>query len=152
MNPVKHFSEFAGVTFEEQCDMIGKAVRIFSSHALKPQVFFAPAHTFDENTLKALESCSDIRIVSDTIAADVYEYHGFIFIPQQTGKARKLPFRTVTMCYHPNIMEEQHFVQLDAFLQKYFGSFGTLQTCMNGKHYREKSLYDKFLSWLYFKK
>ena len=75
-------------------------------HGIDPKVFFAPAHTFDNNTLIALKECSNIRIISDTIANDIYTKYGFTFVPQQAGRVRKQPFRTVTFCYHPNTMND----------------------------------------------
>jgi predicted deacetylase len=84
-------------------------------HGIDPKVFFAPAHTFDNNTLIALKECSNIRIISDTIANDVYSQFGFTFVPQQSGRVRKLPFKTVTFCYHPNVMNDDEFVRLEKF-------------------------------------
>ena len=65
----------------------------------------------------ALKEESDIRIISDTIANDVYFENGFYFIPQQSGRVRKLPFRMVTFCYHPNIMSRQLFDETDYFIK-----------------------------------
>ena len=52
INPVNHRSEFAGLPYEEQKRMIADGVAILRSHGINPKVFFAPAHTFDENTIK----------------------------------------------------------------------------------------------------
>jgi len=46
---------------------------ILKEYGLTPKYFFAPSHTFDENTLVALKECSDIRIISDTIATKPYK-------------------------------------------------------------------------------
>ena len=86
-------------------------------------MFFALSHTFDENTLLALETESDIRIVSDTVANDVYCRNGFTFVPQQTGRVRKLPFQTVTCCYQPNMMNDYDFEYLEAFVNQYRNCF-----------------------------
>lgn len=106
LNPVNDRSEFAGVPLERQKEKIRAGVRILREHGIEPEIFFAPAHTFDENTLIALKEESDIRIISDTIANDIYFENGFYFIPQQSGRVRKLPFKTVTFCYHPNMMKD----------------------------------------------
>ena len=60
----------------------------------------------------------DIRVISDTIATDVYYKNRLYFIPQQSGKVRKLPFKTVTFCYHPNMMQENNFAELEFFLSE----------------------------------
>ena len=103
INPVNQRSEFAGVPLDRQKEMIRHGVDVLKGHDIEPKVFFAPSHTFDENTLVALKEESDIRIISDTIANDVYFENNFYFIPQQSGRVRKLPFKMVTFCYHPNI-------------------------------------------------
>lgn len=95
INPVNNKSEFAGVNLEKQKKKISAGIEIFNENNIYPKVFFAPAHTFDENTLQALKDCSDIRIISDTIANDSYYYNGFTFVPQQSGKVRNLPLKLI---------------------------------------------------------
>ena len=149
INPVNKRSEFAGESLKSQENKIGLGVEILRKHGYDPLVFFAPSHTFDLNTLKALQSQSNIRFISDTIANKPYFMHGFTFVPQQSGKVRKLPFKLVTFCYHPNMMSETDFEELDTFLKnnyRHFCSFPTEQ--VNNK----KTFFDMFFSWLYFKK
>lgn len=117
INPVNRRSEFAGVPFDEQKKMIADGVSILRSYGINPKVFFAPAHTFDENTIKALLNVSDIRIISDTPTNKPYLKYGMTFVPQQSGRVRKLPFNTVTFCYHPNTMNDKAFALLENFLQ-----------------------------------
>ena len=123
LNPVNDRSEFAGVPLERQKEKIRAGVRILREHGIEPEIFFAPAHTFDENTLIALKEESDIRIISDTIANDIYFENGFYFIPQQSGRVRKLPFKVCTFCYHPNTMEDLSWKVLEDFLQKNANTF-----------------------------
>lgn len=146
MNPVNRRSEFAGEPLEVQKAKISKGVLIMREHGIDPQVFFAPSHTFDENTLIALKECSNIRIISDTIANDVYSQFGFTFVPQQSGRVRKLPFKTVTFCYHPNVMNDDEFVRLEKFLKRYknYVPFPLEETT------RKLSIVDLLLNRLYF--
>ena len=118
INPVNNKSEFAGLPYEEQCRKIKAGYEILKSHGITPEIFFAPAHTFDENTLLALRDMTPVRIISDTIAYDVYRKNGFWFVPQQSGRVRRLPFPLVTFCYHSNTMSEEAFNELEAFLIK----------------------------------
>lgn len=92
INPVNKRSEFAGLPYEEQAYKIRQGYALLKQQGITPQVFFAPAHTFDENTLKALQTETDIRFISDTPANDAYVRRGFTFIPQQAGAVRPLPF------------------------------------------------------------
>lgn len=147
VNPVNYRSEFAAVPLELQKEKIRLGLDIFKSHDIYPKVFFAPSHTFDENTITALLECSDIRFVSDTIAYSSYNYRGITFIPQQSGKVRFLPFNIVTFCYHPNTMVESDFKLLDSFLSKYnsfFCKFELVETT------RQLNVFDNLLKKLYF--
>ena len=145
INPVNKRSEFAGVPYEEQKQMIANGVAILRSHGINPKVFFAPAHTFDENTIKALLEESDIRIISDTPANKPYSKFGMTFVPQQSGRVRKLPFDTITFCYHPNTMSNQDFTYLEFFLKKnVFKTFPVEQTR------RKPSLIDRIVRNVYF--
>lgn len=152
INPVNNYSEFAGVDLDRQRDKIKKGMKIFQENKISSSVFVAPAHTFDENTLKALKLESNIRIISDTIASKPYLDDGIFYIPQQMGIVRKspLPMKLITFCYHPNTMEDKDFFKLEKFIIKNIKKFEDLNEIKLNK--RKKSLYDKILSYLYFRK
>jgi len=116
INPVNDYSEFAGLPLDTQKQKIADGYAILRENGLTPDVFFEPAHTFDENTLSAIESEMSIRIISDTVASGVYKKGAFYYIPQQTGRPRKLPFQTVTICLHPNTMTDAMMEELDTFI------------------------------------
>lgn len=134
LNPVNDRSEFAGLPYEIQAEKIKKGWEILKEHGIDPKIFFAPAHTFDENTLKAIKEVVNIRIISDTIANDIYKEGDFYFIPQQSGRVRKLPFKTITFCYHPNTMEDMDYERLEGFLIKNYKKFVGFETLLWGKH------------------
>ena len=120
------------------------------THGINPQYFFAPGHTFDENTLTALREESDIRIVSDGIAFKPYKKDDFIYVPQIFGHCVKMSFRGIyTFCFHPNAMKEIDFQQLESFLQEYKGWFVKWDE-LNLIRVKRKSLTDMILSWLFF--
>ena len=148
LNPINFRSEFAGVSLQEQCAKIRQGIKILNEHQIQPRIFFAPSHTFDQNTLLALEQESDIRIISDTIANDIYYQNGFFFLPQQSGRVRNLPFRFVTFCYHPNMMSNDAFCFLEKFLQAEASKFISLKDIDLQK--RSLSFYDRCLRKLYF--
>lgn len=148
INPVNKRSEFAGLSYEEQADKIERGWKTLNDHGFHPEIFFAPSHTFDENTLKALKDKTTIRVISDTVANDVYKKDDFWFIPQQSGSVRKLPFKTVTFCYHPNTMTDSSYEQLEKFLKSYRGRFVTVtmdRMLVDRKH----SFMDKTLQRIY---
>ena len=152
INPVNKRSEFAGLPYEGQAEKIRKGYRILSEHDIRPDIFFAPSHTFDENTLKAIKAETPIRIISDTVAWDVYKDGEFWFIPQQSGRVRKIPFRTVTFCYHPNTMEDNDFDELALFLEGNRSKFAGISVETITKSTRSFGFIDRLLKWIYFAK
>lgn len=148
INPVNQRSEFAGVTLSEQESKIVNGLKIFKKQNIHTEIFFAPSHTFDLNTLEALKSKSTIRTISDTIANDIYKKNGIYFIPQQVGEVRHMPFKITTFCYHPNTMKEEDFIRLEKFLEKNKGKF-TAYHKLTLKD-RKLNFYDKLLRYLYF--
>lgn len=118
LNPIQKRSEFAGVPLTVQEKKIEDGIRIMREQGVCPKVFFAPSHTFDINTVRALKAKSDIRIISDTIANQPYSRYGMTFVPVQAGKARRLPLHTVTVCYHPNLMTDPMFFELEIFIKR----------------------------------
>lgn len=148
INPINFRSEFAGLSYDEQKHKVENAWKIMNERGICPKIFFAPSHTFDTITLQALKDCTDIRVVSDTIANDTYFDDGITFIPQQSGMVRWLPLKMVTFCYHPNTMEDEDFRVLERFLKKYSGKF--VRADVEFACVRKKSFYDKILEKLYF--
>lgn len=150
INPLWNKSEFAGHPLEFQKEKIRMGVAILRDHGINPRYFFAPSHTFDENTLSALREESDIRVISDTIAIKPYKYNDFIFVPQQSGHPIRLPFGgLVTICYHPNTMLEESFKNLENFLSSHKGqliSFDSIDTTK----VKDKTIVDSMLSCMYF--
>ena len=147
INPVNNFSEFAGHPLEVQRERIKNGVKIFSNHGIEPKIFFAPGHTFDNNTLEALRLESNIRIISDTVAWDVYTKDGFTFIPQQSGRVRRLPFRTTTFCYHPDTMGLAYFNLLEEYIKMWGGMFSAAGKIIYTT--RKRTLTDAALSLAY---
>lgn len=148
INPVNKRSEFAGLPYAEQREKLEKGYAILKGHGVEPKIFFAPSHTFDEDTLKALEDATPIRVISDTIANDIYKKGAFWFIPQQSGRVRKLPFKTVTFCYHPNAMNDVAFNALKVFLNKNHSCFSSYLQLQFKE--REINRFDLMLRKIYF--
>jgi predicted deacetylase len=148
INPVHKRSEFAGISLSEQKEKISKGYKILVDMGLIPQYFFAPSHTFDRNTLKALAEETSIRIISDTIALYPYRLDEFAVIPCQMGRFRKLPLRGYwTFCFHPNGMDDVAFEAFENFVKtNQFISFSDIDISMIGK----KSIADRLLSLMYF--
>lgn len=150
INPMWSRSEFAGLSLEKQREKIRKGVAIMKDAGVEPKYFFAPSHTFDDNTLVALKEESAIKIISDTIGRYPYKNGEFLFIPQISGHCVKMPVNGIyTFCFHPNTMNEAAFNKLESFLKENcedFIRFNDIDLSLYGK----KKLFDKFLSWSFF--
>ena len=77
-------SEFAGLPYEEQLAKIRKGKDILKAHGIHTDVFFAPAHSYDDNTLRALTECG-FRYISDGYSARPYRRNGIICLPCPNG-------------------------------------------------------------------
>lgn len=123
LNPLWTDSEFCGVSYEKQLDMLAQGMEILIDKGLIAEYFFAPSHTFDLNTVRALQQVGISRI-SDTIALKPYCRFGSAFVPQIGGKCREMTLGgTYTFCLHPNTMNERDFDELDSFLAAHRSSF-----------------------------
>lgn len=97
-------TEFAGRVYEQQFEMIREGRRVLQEKGLATDIWMAPAHSFDHNTLTALRSLG-FRRVSDGVGLYPYYWQDLLFVPQQLGKVRKVPpFGIWTVCLHINTM------------------------------------------------
>lgn len=150
LNPLWRRSEFAGLPLEKQRKKIKNGMTIMKENGVAPKYFFAPSHTFDENTLMALKEESNIRIISDTIATKPYCYKDFIIIPQLGGHCSEMCYPGVwTFCLHPNVMSDDNFNQTEDFIKRHrdeFTTFDVLDFTKIGK----KGIVSRLLSCVYF--
>jgi len=147
--PINNYSEFAGLSLEEQCSKIKQGIAIFKTHNISCQSWIAPAHSFDENTIKALQQESDIKIISDGIALNPYYQYGMHWIPQQLWKPREMWFGTWTICYHPDEMEDKDFNRLENFLERNADKCVAIHELKLKKN--KKTFIDKIFEKIYWK-
>ena len=77
-------SEFAGLPYEKQLEKIQKGKEILNSHGIVTDVFFAPAHSYDDNTLRALAACG-FKYVSDGLSCEPYKRQGIKLLPSRSS-------------------------------------------------------------------
>ena len=147
--PINSYSEFAGVPLEEQRYKIREGIKIFKEHNISCRTWIAPAHSFDKNTIKALQSESDITIISDGIAWSPYYKYNMHWIPQQLWKPRDMPFGVWTICYHPDEMRDRDFDILERFLEKNHKKFTSIDNLKLTK--KPKSMLEKGFEKLYWR-
>jgi len=147
--PINNYSEFAGVSLEEQCYKIKEGINYFKQHNIECRAWIAPAHSFDENTIKALKQESNISIISDGIAFNPYYQYEMYWVPQQLWKPREMKFGTWTICYHPDEMKEHDFIDLENFLKKNHKKVTSINKLQLSK--RKKNLLEKTFEKAYWK-
>lgn len=110
--PLHNRSEFSGLTLGEQRRKIRLSWNIFLKEKVRPTVWVAPAHGFDQSTIRALIMETDIRTISDGFALSSFVEYGMTWIPQQLWKFRVFPFGLFTICVHPNMMSVEQLNNL----------------------------------------
>jgi hypothetical protein len=147
--PYYRRSEFAGLPLEAQAAKIRCSWQLFAANGVRPQVWIAPAHSFDLTTLQALRRETPIRVISDGVAWDSYFEHDFNWIPQQLWALAERPSGLWTVCLHPNTMETDSISALDAALGRFHGRL----TCLDDVPLRQRRksvighLYHAYFWW-----
>jgi peptidoglycan/xylan/chitin deacetylase (PgdA/CDA1 family) len=97
---VNRFSEFAGLPFDEQYQKLKAAKTIFQRELLDADIWVAPAHSFDWNTVRVLKQL-EMHTISDGLHLWPYrDEGGLLWIPQQLGNFHKMGPGVWTVCLH----------------------------------------------------
>lgn len=117
-------TEFKGKSLEEQRRIIKKGLLIMKKHDINPICFFAPAHTFDNNTIKVCLEFEQFKFISDGYAFFPYKKNGMLLLPSVFDTPHKISNSGIfTFVYHPNNMSENDFKYLEEFIIKYKENF-----------------------------
>ncbi|MCR5404735.1 MAG: DUF2334 domain-containing protein [Butyrivibrio sp.] len=117
--PIGHKSEFAGQALVRQNEMIRKGRDIFEANRINTDIFMAPSHSFDKNTLLALRQ-NGFHIITDGFGTGPFKSNGFVFYPISVQKSRTLKDMRdglVTFVYHANTMDDSDFMKLEELLK-----------------------------------
>lgn len=131
VTPVKH-SEFAGHPYEVQYEKIKKGKTILIAHGIETDIFFAPAHSYDDNTLKAL-AANGFRYISDGESSKPYKRKGIVCIPARSGGFSLLRF----LNYHTIVLHAHEWVR-----QEKKGEKAGLITLLNNKKIQFLTFYE----------
>ncbi|MBD5531494.1 MAG: DUF2334 domain-containing protein [Lachnospiraceae bacterium] len=111
---VNPFSEFAGLSYQEQYEKLKKGQEILKKQGIDAVMFMAPGHTFDRQTLRALKNLGFV-FVTDGYCSIPYHRGGLLFLPCTLSSPR-LPKRFDTLCLHANGMGRGQFDALAEFI------------------------------------
>lgn len=124
-------SEFAGHSYSVQKEKIQMGKEILNSHGIFTDVFFAPAHTYDRNTLRALRD-SEFRFVSDGCTKKCYKWFDMKMIPCRIqGLPKKRHKGVLTIVTHPCAMEDKEFDEYIEFFEKHRDELSDYSRLMN---------------------
>ena len=104
-------SEFCGHDLETQKTRIKNGIKKFNEEKIKIRSFFAPNHTYDINTFKALKEFGVNNII-DGYGLIPYTEKELNFIPQLFYKEIMLPFGIQTTQIHLNYWKQKEFDNL----------------------------------------
>lgn len=122
--PLNRFSEFAGVPREKQSEMLEEGRERLKKMGITTDIFMAPAHSYDKNTLIALQKAG-FAYVTDGFGSMPYEWKGLTFLPIAFLKNRDIEKEKgyTTLVFHTNTMTEQDFADLERLLEKHKDDF-----------------------------
>ncbi len=109
-------SEFAGLSYEEQLEKIKYGKNLLEKKGIKVDVFMAPSHSYDKNTIKALKKCG-FRYVTDGLTNHPYKYMDMVFVPCKESKLIKTN-RFSTVCLHTNTATNERYFELEKYLKE----------------------------------
>ncbi len=121
MFPLNKFSEFAGLPYDEQYRKLEYGKRILEKNGIVTDIFMAPAHSYDRNTLKALKELGFTKI-TDGFGSKPYIYNGMTFYPISFKLSRSLKKSKgyTTMVIHANTINDAD----KAFYERLFEEHG----------------------------
>jgi hypothetical protein len=96
--------------------MLAKGYKIFGDQNIKVDIFVAPGHSFDKNTLRSITKVTKIRHISDGFYLNPIQKDGFKWIPQQLWQPQMKSKGVWTICYHPETSDSSSLTILEAFL------------------------------------
>ena len=118
--PLNMKSEFAGLDYATQDSMIKKGKEILESHGIHTDMFMAPSHSYDKNTLKALKA-NGFTKVTDGFGKKPYKRAGITFYPISMQKSKSIKDSSngiTTFVYHANTMECKDFQSFEKLFEK----------------------------------
>ncbi len=118
--PLNHFSEFAGVSYQKQKEMLKNGTEILKRNGIVTDIFMAPAHSYDKNTLRALKELGYTRI-TDGFGKEPYLWKGMIFYPISFLLSNSLKKKKgyTTMVVHTNTLSDEGMNKYRDIFEKY---------------------------------
>lgn len=117
--PLNSFSEFAGLPLDEQREKIAVGKQILEENGISTDIFMAPAHSYDKNTLCALKEYG-FNYITDGFGNEPYERKKVIFFPISFSQKKTLAGGKgySTLVFHVNTMNDADFERYDKIFEE----------------------------------
>lgn len=118
--PLNRNSEFAGIPYEKQKKMLLYGREKLKKNGIDTDVFMAPSHSYDRNTLRALKETGFTKI-TDGFGRAPYMYKGITFYPIAFKFDRSLKQKkgVTTLVIHANTVTEQEKERYTRIFREY---------------------------------
>jgi peptidoglycan/xylan/chitin deacetylase (PgdA/CDA1 family) len=146
LNP---YSEFAGLPLAEQKDKLQRALEIFHNQKIYPDLWVAPAHSMDDNTLTALRELGIYRVSDGFAIYPHVDRQGMLWIPQQMWRFRPVPFGVWTVCLHPNDWKTKQVERLRESIAEFRDRIVSLDEILPAYAARAAAAYDAMFQVCY---
>ena len=140
--------EFGGLNFENQKTKISAGRKIMEGQHITTDIFVAPRHSFDKETVKALKE-NNFKFVSDGIALWPFKKWGIVWLPQILWRPRHGMFGLITIALHSNTMTFNDFKSIEKFIKEnrlIIGNFGELMDWYGKAGFMNK-LFTAIINW-----
>jgi len=142
------YSEFSGLPYSVQNDYLTKAFAIFERNNVRPDLWIAPAHSFDKITIQVLSE-HGIKVISDGFYVRSIKRLGMIWVPQQLWQFRNFRFGQWTVCYHLNSCSKVELDKICSDLIDFKNKITTLEKVVNRVEVANYGILDAFFSYFW---
>tara|TARA_B100000963_G_scaffold17140_1_gene13101 strand:- start:18142 stop:18894 length:753 start_codon:yes stop_codon:yes gene_type:complete len=139
------YSEFSGLSYDQQRKKLQEAFKIFKHHDVKPDLWVAPAHSFDKVTLRILSDLG-IEVISDGFFKRPIKYMNMTWIPQQLWKFRHFQSGIWTVCFHINGSNKKELEIINSDFIRYSKSIVSLDYVLKNPSFKSLSIFDCIFS------
>ena len=145
-------SEFAGLTLDEQTELLNIGFNEFVKNDIIVNGFMAPSHSFDKNTLIALKGLGIDTITDGFGLFPNRDSNNILWIPQLFSSFRNFfNFNGIyTVCIHINTMSDAEFNLLFENLEKFEEDFVSVDIVQRYQsiHPKQSGIARKFVQFL----
>jgi predicted deacetylase len=144
---INSYSEFAGLPAQVQRTKLRQGLEIFAREGVRADAWVAPAHSFDEVTVRLLLEAG-VSVISDGFHLRPVMRLGATWIPQQLWRLRSLPCGTWTVCYHHNQFDEAAINRFERDIAAYAARIVDFRQ-LTSSAVVEWGFLDRAFSWLW---